>query len=69
MNKHIKPTSKMIGLPPITISTTCHKLSHFSVEFSASSSEISISNPSLSVGRTALPLAKFSLPVMIWLPH
>jgi len=25
MNKHIKRTSRMVGTPPITISTTCHK--------------------------------------------
>ena len=58
----------MVGMPPITISTTCHKSSPFSVAFSASISESSISNPSLSVGRAALPPAKSSLPVLICLP-
>ena len=34
MNKHIKQTSRTVGTPPITISTTCHKYSPFSIAFS-----------------------------------
>jgi len=67
MNKHDKPTSRMVGTSPFTISTTCHKQSHFSVAFSASKLESSISKPSLSIGRTTLPPAKSFLPVLIWL--
>jgi len=54
-------------MPPITISTTCHESSPFSVTFSASKSESSISKPSLSVGRTVLPLIHSSRSVLICL--
>jgi hypothetical protein len=57
MNKHIKRTSLTVGMPPITISTTCGKESPFSVTSSASKSESFMSKPSLSVRRTALPAA------------
>jgi len=68
INKHIKWTSRIVGTPPIKISTTCLKWSTFSVTFSASESESWISKPSLSVGRTVLLPAKSSLPALIWLP-
>jgi hypothetical protein len=68
MKKHIKRTSRTVGTPRITISTTCLKQSPFSVISSAAKSERSITKALLSVVRTALPPAKFSLPVMIWLP-
>jgi len=68
MKKHIKPTSRTVGTPPITMSTTCNKTSSFSVAFSALKSERSISKPSLSVVRTALQPANSSLPVIVWLP-
>jgi len=67
-NQRIDRTSRKVGTPPITISTTCHKYSPFSVAFSAAKSEISGSKPSLSVGKTALLPAKSSLPALIWLP-
>ena len=68
MNKHIKRTSRTVGTPPITISTTCHKPSLFSVASCASKSESTISKPSLSIGRRALPPGKSSHRVLIWLP-
>jgi len=34
MNNHTKCTSRTVGTPPITLSTTCHKYSPFSVVFS-----------------------------------
>ena len=68
MNTHIKPTSRMVETPPITISTTYHKYSVFNIVSSASGSESSIAKPTLSVRRTALRTAKSSLLVLTWLP-
>jgi len=69
LNNCIKRTSRTIGMPSITITTTCHKWSPFNVAFSASKSESSISKPSLSFRTTVLPAAKCCFPVVIWLPH
>jgi len=68
MDTHIKQSSRVVGTPPIAISTTCHQKSPFCITFAASKSESSISKPSLSVGRTALLPAKSSLPGLIRLP-
>jgi len=68
MNKHIKWTSRVVATPPITISTTCRKISPFNIAFSASKAESSISKLLLSIGRSALPPAKSNIMVLIWLP-
>jgi len=68
MVKNIKRTSRTVGAPPITISTTWDKSSPFSIAFSASKSESSISKPLPSFGITVLPPARFAQPVLIWLP-
>jgi len=68
MNKHIQWTSRTVGSPRITISTTCRKWLPFSVAFSASQSESSIAKRSLSIGRTPQPPEKSCRPVVIRLP-
>jgi len=67
MTKRINRTSRTVGMPSITISTTCCNQSHFSVAFSHSTSESSISQYSGCIGRTALPPANSSFPVPMWL--
>jgi len=68
MNNYIKQTSRTVGTPPITISTTCRKLSSFSVASFGSNSDSLIPKHSLSIMRTALSPAQTSLHVLSWLP-
>jgi len=67
MNKHIYWTSRTVGMPPITISTTCHKKSPIRIAFLASEWERSICKPSHCVGRTVLTPAKCARPALSWL--
>jgi len=68
LHKHIKWTSRTVGTRPITISSTCHKWSHFSIVFSRSISVSFISQHLLRVGRTVPPPAQSTLPALIWQP-